>query len=50
MRILDDEHNPGDWLLLRDSSKQSLKPVLLHNENDLLFFSLILVDHAERIM
>ena len=33
MNDLEYEHNPADWRLFIDSSKTSLKTVLLHNEN-----------------
>ena len=35
MQILNINHNPPDWRLFIDSSKLSLKAVLLHNGNTL---------------
>jgi len=37
MQTLNINHNPQDWRLFVDSSKLSLKAVLLHNGNSLPF-------------
>jgi hypothetical protein len=42
MGALNINHNPEEWRLFTDSSKLSLKAVLLHNGNVLPLFQLIM--------
>ena len=43
MRVIGHEHQTENWRLSIDSSKLSLKPVLLHNGNE---YSSVPVAHA----
>jgi len=47
MEILDHECNPERWRLFIDSSKVSLKVVLLHNGNRFHFIPLALAAHMK---